>query len=773
MTDRRDFLKGAGIIGLTSLSNSLHAQTHNAATVSSTVSSNPAPQIDADAIVLENAEMRLVIGADATARSLLHKPTGQECLASGALVPMFNVTNYRPYDNELQLAYPAKITQFPADRVRRVGDKLMVSFTTVGYEGAIGLKITDSYIAFRLESLTYNGYTPVRPKRVDPVDEAVFVQLPVRSRKNFGEWLNVLWDEEVAVNLLATDVETQIDGQACSGYHLFQAGTVRDVQLEGVGAALIVTTPAQLLDRIARVEEDFDLPRGVESRRSKEYGYSYYQTRAMTPQDADRHIKFAKMGGFRTMLVYYNAFSTTTGHFPWKPEYPRKMTDLKESVAKISAADIVPGFHILYTMANIDDAYVSGRPDPRLNVLRSFTLAEDIDAGATVIPVEENPRLCTMEDGKRLVRIQNELIEYQRFTTKPPYRFEGCQRGTLGTQVGPHQMSTQVGLLDMYGGSSPSWSFVRFAQDTSLQVEVAERLQEFYNQAGFKFMYFDGAEQVSSPFWYTVPLATKLVWDRLQPAPIFAEGSCKSHFSWHMITRGNAFDTTKPEQMKAGIRAYPATEIQRVVKDFTSINFGWIAYWSPSKESIGTQPDMLEYATSVAAAWDCPISLEQGPHQDVLSALEAHPRTPDNMEVIRRWEDVRAQTWLTQAQKLSLRNLEQEHTLLIDENGKFLLLPYEQIENVAGTKDPGRAFLFERNGNIWAVYWHTSGEGFLELPLEARQMTLMRDLGKPLAVKGKGKLARLPLGERRYLEFHDLNRQQVIAAFQSAKIIST
>ena len=122
---------------------------------------------------------------------------------------------------------------------------------------------------------------------------------------------------------------------------------------------------------------------------------------------------------------------------------------------------------------------------------------------------------------------------------------------------------------------------------------------------------------------------------------------------------------------------------------------------------------------------------------------------------------------------MSLRNVEQEHTLLVDENGKFVLVPYEQIEGVAGANAPGRAFLFERNGNVWAVYWHTSGEGFLELPLAAKQVTMMRELGKPLAVKGNSKQARLPLGERRYLQFHNLNRQQVTAAFQSAKILSS
>jgi hypothetical protein len=579
-----------------------------------------------------------------------------------------------------------------------------------------------------------------------------------------------MWDEEIAVNVLATNPYTQIDAKARRGYHLFQAGTVSDLQLEGGGAALITTTTPQLLDRIARVEEDFNLPRGVESRRRKESSYSYYQALTMTPQDAERQIKFAKIGGFRTMNVYCLTFAKTAGHFPWRPEYPRGMADLQEIVAKISAAGIIPGLHIFYTMANADDAYVTPEPDPRLNLLRSFTLAETIDASAIVVPIEENPRLCTMEDGKRVIRIQNELISYKQYSANPPYRFEDCQRGALGTKAAPHEMSSRVGLLDVYGWGGPL--FVRFTQDTSIQAEVADRLKAIYEQAGFKFVYFDGAEQVPAPYWYTISRAQEIIYERLQPKPLFSEGSCKSHFSWHILTRGNAFDVAKPEQMKAATRAYPAAEIQRVAKDFTSINFGWIGYWAPSKETIGTQPDMLEYVTSRAAAWDCPISLSESLGEtDLLSSLEAHPRTADNLEVIRRWEDVRARAWLTQEQKIALRNLEQEHTLLVDEGGEFVLVPWDQIESVAGAKAPTRAFIFERKGNVWVAYWHASGEGSLKLPLGAKQMTLMRDLGRPLAVRGNSKEVTLPLGERRYLEFYKLTRQEVIAAFQNAKTI--
>jgi hypothetical protein len=768
MSDRRAFMKGAGILSLLPWAKSLPAQPRNED--ESGPSDNGSFQAERGAIVIENAEMRLVVSSSGSAQSLVHKPSGQECLARDTRVPMFNVTQYRPYDNELQLAYPAKKTHFPADRVRREGDRLIVSFTSVGYEATIGLKITDAYIAFRLVNLTYNGYTPLTTKEKTTIDETLFVQLPIRDRKNLGEWLNVMWDEGVAVNVLATDPYAQIDAKDRGGYHLFQAGTVRDVQLEGVGAALITTTTPQLLDRIARVEEDFNLPRGVESRRRREYRYSYYQAIAITPQDADRQIKFAKMGGFRTMNVYCLAFAKTVGHFPWRPEYPRGMADLQEVVTKISGAGMLPGLHILYTMAHEEDAYVTPIPDPRLNLLLSFTLAEGIDAAATVIPIEENPRLCTTEDGKRILKIQNELIAYQEYTTSPPYQFQGCHRGALGTHAAPHEMSSRVGLLDMYGQGLPSWLFVRFTQDTSIQSEVADRLKAIYEQAGFKFVYFDGAEQVPPPYWYTVSQAQAIIADPLQPKPLFAEGSCKSHFSWHILTRGNAFDVFTPEKMKAATRAYPATEIQRVANDFTSINFGWIGYWAPSKETIGTQPDMLEYVTSRAAAWDCPISLSEG-SSDLLSALEAHPRTGDNLEVIRRWEDLRAQEWLTQEQKIALRNLEQEHTLLVDERGEFVLVPWDQIEGVAGAKAPARAFVFERNRKVCIAYWHTSGEALLEVALEATQLTLMREFGKPLAVKGNAKTVKLPLGDLRYVEFHQLTRQEAIAAFQNARIL--
>ena len=43
-------------------------------------------------IIIENPRLRLVIGDDCVAKSLIFKATGEECLHKGAEMPLFSVT---------------------------------------------------------------------------------------------------------------------------------------------------------------------------------------------------------------------------------------------------------------------------------------------------------------------------------------------------------------------------------------------------------------------------------------------------------------------------------------------------------------------------------------------------------------------------------------------------------------------------------------------------------------------------------------------------------
>src|SRR5579884_3543042 len=102
MNNRRSFLKHAGALALAAQARAADE------------TGNP--------IVIENAEMRLIISSKGAPRSLVHKATGQECLAQSS-ISAFTVTQLRPYDNELPLSFPARPKEFPAESVRLEGDR--------------------------------------------------------------------------------------------------------------------------------------------------------------------------------------------------------------------------------------------------------------------------------------------------------------------------------------------------------------------------------------------------------------------------------------------------------------------------------------------------------------------------------------------------------------------------------------------------------------------------------------------------------------------------
>jgi len=88
MSDRRQFFKQAGAFAAVPLARTPLAQ----GMTKGEGDPHPRAASETNGIVLENSDFRLVIGHDGRARSLVHKRTGQECLAPQAAVPMFTVT---------------------------------------------------------------------------------------------------------------------------------------------------------------------------------------------------------------------------------------------------------------------------------------------------------------------------------------------------------------------------------------------------------------------------------------------------------------------------------------------------------------------------------------------------------------------------------------------------------------------------------------------------------------------------------------------------------
>jgi hypothetical protein len=720
-------------------------------------------------ITIENYQFKLILSKDGYSKSLIQKSTGEECLMTGVKVPVCTITQERPYQNEIKLAYPTKETTFRSNSVRKEGDKLIVGFELIPWEAVVGLKIAPGYIGFTIEDfkLTTEDYGIAMDEPA--ISEMWFLQLPVRNRTHYGDWLNVIWDNSQAINLLGSDPFARIDSEEESGYHILKAGVVENVKLKETGAALIVCPTDSLLDNIARIENDFNLPHGVNSRRNDIYNASYYWAYDVVPDNVDQHIKYAKMAGFRAFMIYYPSFIDSRdyrklGDYDWrKPEFKNGSEDLQSMLNRIKEAGMIPGFHFLHSHIGRDSRYVTPIPDHRLNLLKIFTLSAGLGKTDTTIFVEENPENITMTDNRRVLKIGTELVSYKHYTTSRPYKFTGCVRGIDKTTVNAQPAGYMFGLLDVseFGATS-----IYINQNNDLQEEIAQKLGKIYN-AGFQFAYFDGSEGVNPPFWFNVAYAQWKVFSRLSPEPLFAEGAAKTHFSWHMLTRGNAFDIFKPEYIKEAVGKFPAEEAPRMRDNFTHINFGWLGYWLPDPNTGGTQPDQLEYVTSRAAAWDCPISIQAN-----LESFAAHPRTLDNLEVLRRWEEVRTRHWLTGAQKEMLKNLKQEHILLVNEKNEFELVPYDQIKNAANGNREVMAFTFMRNNDTYAVYWHTSSNENLELPILSKDFTLMENIGKDIqpVSEEEGKTI-VPVGNRLYLKTNKLTTKELASAFQNARII--
>lgn len=62
-------------------------------------------------VVIENARMKLVIGGNARAKSLVVKATGQEMLDLTEDIPVFSVVQDRPFNNEVKLLFANKRTE--------------------------------------------------------------------------------------------------------------------------------------------------------------------------------------------------------------------------------------------------------------------------------------------------------------------------------------------------------------------------------------------------------------------------------------------------------------------------------------------------------------------------------------------------------------------------------------------------------------------------------------------------------------------------------------
>ena len=696
-----------------------------------------APAVSRGEVVLKTREIRVTLADNATVTGIRTVGGGRDLLAEGPPQPAFRVR--------------AGGKTSAATAVKLSGDQLRVDFAAAAVVATLKVIRSPQYVALSLVSVTGK-----------PIEWIELLRLPMRRMPKLGRWINIAYDKNFGVCLCAGNAVTKAAMTATADSVLLTASAHSEVALKGTTAVLLgCTDPAKrFLDTMAVVERDFKMPPGATARKSPAQKHSYLWV-APTVADVGEYVQWAQRGGFRTILFSYTALTRSAGHFQWNAKYPGGLADLKKVADTIRRAGLSVGFHTHYNKAHLRDPYVTPVPDPRLHATRAFTLRGKLGAGETTVGVRENPRGCPKNKGRRILRIGRELICYEKYTTRGQYQFQGCRRGHLGTTPAGHAAGAKVALLDV-----DTWPiFIRFDQNTDIQDEVAARLARIVNETGpYEMIYFDGAEDVHSPFWYHCAGAQYRVFRHFRIPPVTAEAAANSHFGWHMISRGNAYDSVAPAKMKAFCRTHPCRGAAMRALDFTRVNFGWLqGFWRSETSWIG--PDVLEYITSRAAGWDCPISLTVR-----LAELKNHPRAGDCFDMLKRWEDARIAGRIGEGHRRMLRQLDREHHLLLDERGKEELVTIQEIPGLAGGRLV-KAYSFRRLFqplDTFVLIWALVPQADLVMPPPPNGLKVMRPFGKQLPVATRGGKVHVPVGDRQYLVFPNTSPKAAAALLSKA-----
>jgi len=322
------------------------------------------------------------------------------------------------------------------------------------------------------------------------------------------------------------------------GHDAYVVPAFEDGGVVGSRIALFACPAPQALDTIGAIEVAEGLPHpmldGVWAKQSPHATASYLIV-DFSEDTIDRAIAMTRQAGLK--WLYHSSPFSTWGHFQLKPDlFPSGPEGLRRCVEKAGAAGVHVGVHTLSNFITPQDAYVAPKPDPRLAVVGSTPLTQEVDAVATELPVAQ-PDWFAKGSTLNTVRVGEELIRFKHLSAAEPWRLLECQRGAWGTKAAPHEKGDKVArLLDH--------PYEVFFGNADLSREIARHLAALFNVTGVRQISFDGLEGnwATGHGQYGRILFTQSWHDALKPGlqgTVINDASNPGHFNWHINTRMN------------------------------------------------------------------------------------------------------------------------------------------------------------------------------------------------------------------------------------------
>ena len=297
-----------------------------------------------NATLAENFEFatrtaQLVIQSNGAANSLTDKRNGAEQLHPTGL----------PFAMVIQHG-----KQFAATSFAKQGAFYHVTFGSSGISADYRIAASAEYIVVELAAVRGEG-----------IEKLQMVQLSSDLANSGNPLLGVRWDDNFAVCLMGLEARSEhrdfglsdIGSGLCRVWHAGQASS--DCRRAHPAVFKRRTGGGERFQAIL-ASPTID---GVWAKLSPDARSNYLFT-DLTEANVDDTIRYAKMGGFRYILIYSKTWSTTFGSYRINTaNFPHGEAGLKSVIDKCHAAGLKVGMHMMTSFIHKEDPIALSKPD--------------------------------------------------------------------------------------------------------------------------------------------------------------------------------------------------------------------------------------------------------------------------------------------------------------------------------------------------------------------------------------------------------------------------
>ena len=609
------------------------------------------------AIVIENAHVRYSIGPDGRNGAFVDRHTGVDYLQPGPSSCAWVRRDGRAH---------------PATSASWADGRLSLRFDGAGASAVVRVESRPSYIQFTVESVAG-----------EPVEGIGFLNVPLtlagRPSEPFGACA-------LSLNLI-----TRVDALPALQSHL-RASAERKFGLVGAKVALVGTPAPDMLPALREVLTEADeMPRcpvagpwaqGVPFN----HGSYLFNFGSLVETNVDDWIGMARSLAFTQIDNHGGGGFFRFGDFELnRAKWPDGWEGWTRIVQRLHDAGIGSIFHTYAFFIDKRARYVTPVPDRRLDAFRTFTVAADLGAEATEIPVGESTAgMSTVtgffEHNSVVLHLDDELVTFSGFSKEPPWRFTGVQRGALGTRATAHARGTAARhLKECFGLFVPN-------PESTLFEEIAANHAEVVNRCGFDGIYLDAIDGCSilrgpDECWFWGDKFVFEIQKRLR-RPVGMEMSAMWHHCWQYRTRWQAWDY--PQRGHVRFVDLHAEAVNGGL--LLPLHLGWWNFQSFNPPQIEpTFPEVMETVGARLVGWDAGLSLTGGVDREKLRSVPLFRRA---VEVLRISEELRRSGTVDAATREKLREPGRGFAL-VTEGGRARFQRSEARAHVVALAEPG------------------------------------------------------------------------------------